>query len=329
MGLISHMVDNANGMLDDVAASTFTTIVTAAGATIAAMATLAIVLVGINIVVQYRPFHPGQVLVILIKLVAITAIGLKWGEFYKIASAVESAMNAIGTSVLGGFSGGGGGGSVETSLAQSVDDFIDKFSITANTALEPLSWMAGALMSVLVTILLALIGCAIGLALIFAKVMITVYLSLAPLFIAMWMFDATKDYFHRWLQSIVTYMLYPVVIATVLGGVVRFVSNYVEDLSVSPTGTIAEFIPFIAALLVMIVVVAFIPFIVNSLSGTIAAPGPGMAGLTGARMVGNAKAAEQSPVAQATTAKDREYGGLARDGAKSLASRIAARSARF
>ena len=328
MGLISHMVDNANGMLDDVASSTFNTIVSAAGTTIAAMATLAIVLAGINIIVQYRPFHPGQVLVILIKLVAITAIGLKWGEFYKIASAVESAMNAIGATVLGSFTGGGGG-SVETSLAQSVDDFIDTFSVTANTALEPLSWMAGALMSVLVTILLALIGCAVGLSLIFAKVMITVYLSLAPIFIALWIFDATKDYFHRWLQSTVTYMLYPVVIATVLGGVVRFVSNYIEDLSVSPTGTIAEFIPFIAALLVMIVVVAFIPFIVNSLSGTIAAPGPGLAGLTGARMVGNARAATQTPIAQGAAAKAREYASLAQEGGKSLATRIAARSARF
>ena len=328
MGLISGLVDSADGMLDSVASSTFGTIVTAAGTTIAAMATLAIVLTGINIIVQYRPFHPGQVLVILIKLVAITAIGLKWGEFYKIASAVESAMNGIGSTILGSFSGGGGG-DVSNTLAESVDRFISDFSNTANTALEPLSWMAGALMSVLVTILLALIGCAVGLALIFSKVMITVYLSLAPIFIALWMFDATKDYFHRWLQSTVTYMLYPVVIATVLGGVVRLVKNYIDDLSASPTGTIAEFIPFIAALLVMIVVVAFIPFIVNSLSGTIAAPGPGMAGLTGARMVGNARAATQTPIAQKTAATAREYANLAQEGGKSLATRIAARSARF
>lgn len=329
MGLVSGLVDSANGMLDGVAESTFTTIVGAAGTTAAAMATLALVLVGVNIIVQYRPFHPGQVLVLAIKLVAISWIGLKWSEFYKIASAVETAMNSIGAAILGSFSGAGGGGGVSSTLAGSVDDFIAEFATSANNALEPLSWMAGALMSVAVTFLLAVIGSLVGLALIFAKVMVTVYLSLAPVFIALWIFDATKDYFHRWLQSAVTYMLYPVVIATVLGGIVRLVSAYIATLSTSVSGSISEFVPFIAALLVMIVVVVFIPYIVNSLAGSFAAPGPGAAAFIAARMAKSAAGAATSRPAQAGVQKAREYGNLASAGAKSLATRIAERSARY
>lgn len=329
MGLVSGLVDSADGMLTDVAQSTFTTIVGATGDTVAAMATLALVLVGVNIMVQYRPFHPGQVLVLAIKLVAISWIGLKWGEFYKIAGAVETAMNSIGGAVLGGFSGAGGGGDVSNTLASSVDDFISEFSTSANNALEPLSWMAGALMSVVVTILLAIIGCAVGLALIFAKVMVTVYLSLAPIFIALWIFDATKDYFHRWFQSTVTYMLYPVVIATVLGGIVRLVSAYIATLSTSVTGSISEFIPFIAALLVMIVVVVLIPYIVNSLAGSFAAPGPGAAAFIASRMARNTSAAARSQPVQAGVQKAREYGNLAAAGAKSLATRVAERTSRY
>jgi type IV secretion system protein VirB6 len=339
--LVSGLVDAADGMLDGVAESTFTTIITAAGTTTAAMATLALVLLGVNIIVQYRPFHPGQVLVVAIKLVAIAWIGLKWNQFSAIAGAVETAMNTIGAVILGGFDGTGGGtggGTVQATLATSIDAFISRFSAASGKALEPLSYYTGALMSILVMVLLSIIGGMVGLALIFAKVMVTVYLSLAPVFIALWIFDATKDYFHRWLQSTVTYMLYPLVIATVLGGIIRLVSKYLTDISANPGASVAEFIPFITALLIMVVVVAFIPYIVNSLAGSLSAPGPGAAALAARQMVSNTRGAANFMFSSERRAQSGERTRVQagpRDtnatgtGAKSLAARIAERSARF
>ena len=338
--LVSGLVDAARTLLDGTAESTFTAIVTSTGALTAAMATLALVLLGVNIIVQYRPFHPGQVLVIAIKLVAIAWIGLRWGQFSAISGTVELAMDRIGSAVLTNFDGSApGGGAIETTLAGAIDDFISKTTDASAVALDRLGNFAAALMSVFVMVLLSIIGGMVGLALIFAKVMVTVYLSLAPIFIALWIFDATKDYFHRWLQSTVTYMLYPLVIATVLGGIVRFISNYLDIIANNPDdSTIMGFIPFITALLIMVVVVAFIPYIVNSLAGTLSAPGPGAAALVARQMGRNTLSAANSTVSAARVAQGGVRTGVqtaARaanatvTGAKSLATRIAERSARF
>lgn len=326
MAYVSDLVDSADGMLDAVAESTFMAIAGAGGDLLAAMATLSVVMLGVNIIVQYRPIGAGQALTLAIKLILIGIIARNWSNFQAITGAVETAMNTIAGAILTDFRGGGGGGNVSASLAQAIDEFIADFAARANTALEPLGWMAGAMMSLLVTFLLSVIGAVAGLALIFAKVMITVYLGIAPIFIALWIFESTTDYFHRWLQSAVSYMIYPVVVATVLGAIVRLTSGYIASMSGSVGATIAEFIPFIIALMVMIVVIMFIPFIVNSLSGSFAAPGPGMA----ARGAGNAGGAVANNRATRWM-RGAAVAGVAATGRgiEGLASRMAARSSRF
>lgn len=326
MGVVSGLVDTADGMLDSVAASNFSAIVGAMGNLTALMATLALVLVGINVVMQYRPTQPGQVLVVAIKLVAISAIGLKWGEFHKIAGAVQSAMDGIGGAILAGTHNGGGGG-VGGTLAGAIDDLISRVAVATNNALSNLSWYGGLLLAAIIAILLAIIGCVAGLALIFSKVVVMVYISLAPIFIALWIFDATSDYFHKWLQATISYMLYPPVVAAVLGGMIRLISAYISGFSTSVSGSIAEFIPFLVALMVMIVVSSLIPQIVNALSGAVSAAGP-VAALRGFASAPAKVASSGRDLASSAKGVAKGASAMASQ-TSSLASRIAARAGKF
>ena len=108
-------------------------------------------------------------------------------------------------------------------------------------------------MSVIITFSLGSIAALAALLLIFGQVMVTIYLGIAPIFIALRMFEATKDYFNRWLQGAVSYMLYPLVTAVMLGGLIRIVMGYMETLNSSLTESVSDFTPFIACLIIMAV----------------------------------------------------------------------------
>lgn len=339
MGMVTDLVSTADGMLGSAASTMFGDIVTVAGPLIAAMSTLAVVLLAVNVMVQWRPFTPAQLLTMVVKLLIVGYVGLQWSNFNVIYDAISKGTDSLAGVILGGYGSapapsGGGTIVVSSTLAGAVDNFLTEFSTRSNAALEPLSWYGSALMGVLITLLISLIGCAAALILLFSKVMLSVFVGIAPVFIALSIFEATKDYFHRWLQSTITFLIYPIVIAGVLGAITRFVQAYIGMLSTDVSSSISAFIPFIASLLIMLTAIIFIPIIVNGLSGMIATPNPVVAGLA-LKSMGSAAAqySGANKVASAATGaavgKVREYGGLARDGGLSLASRIAARTARF
>ncbi|MDQ1902192.1 type IV secretion system protein [Paracoccus sp. WLY502] len=337
MGVIEEFVSRAQGQLDDVAQSSFGAVLDGMGALTATMATLAVVMLGVNMVLQYRPMSAGQIVVTFIKLIAIGSIGLVWGQFNLIASAVEGGVDSIAANLLGKF---GGGEVPSNNLAGAMDDFITSFSDKANKVMEPMGWMGGAIMSVLIFTSMGTLAALAALLLIFGQVMVTIYLGIAPIFIALSMFEVTKDYFNRWLQGAVSYMLYPLVTAIMLGGLIRIVSGYMTSLDTSITESVSDFIPFIACMVIMTVCTLCIPMIVSSLSGMIMSVTPTQAAIAavGAKAAGSlaGNAAAASPPARAAAfvgqkamQQGANYGELALAGSRNLAHRIAERSAKY
>jgi len=337
MGVVEDIVGSAKDQLDTVAESSFGAVLDGMGDLAAIMATLAVVMLGVNMILQYRPMSAGQIVVTFIKLIAIGSIGLVWGQFNMIASAVENGMDNIAAHLLGQF---GGSRVPSNNLAGAMDTFISTFAEKANQVLEPMGWMAGAIMSMVVFVSMGTIAALAALLLIFGQVMVTVYLGIAPIFIVLSMFEVTKDYFNRWLQGAVSYMLYPLVTAVMLGGLIRIVMGYMDTLSTSITESVADFIPFVACMVIMIVCTLCIPMIVSSLSGMIMAVTPTQAALAAAGAGGLASMAAKktatsaagravSAGAKKATAGAQSYGQLATAGAQSLAHRVAARSAKY
>lgn len=338
MGLTNDFVTNASSQLDAVAQLGFNSIAGGINGVAAAAATLALVVIGINIVVQYRPMPLGGILWTMVKLVLIVAVGLQWSEFSKITNAVQLGMDRIAAGLLGQFAGSTTSGTGASSLAQAIDNFIVSFATKANHAMEPMSWFAGAMMSTLITFLMAIVAAACALIIVFAKVIIAVYLSVAPIFIACWIFEATKDYFTRWLQATLSYMLYPVIVAAVLGGMIRIISGFVDTLNANATESISDFIPFIACMIIMIISVIFIPTIVNSLSGMIQSASPFAAAAGGAVMgalamrggsMAAGKARELAPLVAAGTKQQVQNIALGMNKAENFAGKAWARSRKY
>lgn len=337
MGVVEEFVSRAQGELDNVAQSSFGAVLDGMGNLAAVMATLAVIMLGVNMILQYRPMSAGQILVTFIKLIAIGSIGLVWGQFNMIASAVEGGVDSIAANLLGKF---GGGEVPSNNLAAAMDAFIADFADKANKVMEPMGWMAGAVMGVVITVSMSGLAALAALLLIFGQVMVTIYLGIAPIFIVLSMFELTKDYFNRWLQGAVSYMLYPLVTAVMLGGLIRIVTGFMDTLNRSMTESIADFIPFIACMFIMTVCTLCIPMIVSSLSGMIMAVTHTQAALAtvGAKAAGSlatktavnsAAGRAASFVGQKAAQRAENYGELAMAGSRHLAQRIAERSAKY
>jgi type IV secretion system protein VirB6 len=131
-----------------------------------------------------------------------------------------------------------------------------------------MNWMAGAMMSVLMTVLVAVLSGAAALMLVLSKMVVTLLIEIAPLMITLTLFKVTQDYFNRWLSALIAWSIYPIVIAgvfSVIFGLLNMLQVAVG--SADEVTTIGTAIPFLAMILLSLVLIYFIPAIVRTLSG--------------------------------------------------------------
>lgn len=264
MSLVASLVDTATDQLSAAGASQFGLTAGAVGGILQVAATLAIILVCVNALLQFRPLPIGDAMILIVKLLLISQFATVWSQFDVVASAVVSGMNSIAGAMLGG----------GDTLAGAFDDMLDRLATSANTTLDQLGTFSRAVMSAIFFLLNALTAAVAGLILIFALVMITIHIGMAPIFIGLSIFKATSDYFFMWLKSTLSYTLYPVVIAAVLGSMIRLTQGVVDGLDPTNVSTLGALVPFFAILIIMIATILLIPMIVTGLSGTISAAGP-------------------------------------------------------
>jgi len=210
----------------------------------------------------------GDVVILCIKLIMIAQFATVWSQFNSIASAIINGMDSIAGAMLAGTSNPNAG------LAAAFDDMLDRLATSANTTMDQLSYMSRAVMSAVFMGLHAITAAVAGLILIFALVMITIHIGLAPIFIGLSIFRATSDFFFQWLRSTLSYVLYPIVIAAVLGAMIRLTQGMVDNLDPTNISSIATLIPFLTILIIMIFTILLIPMIVSGLSGMVSAAGP-------------------------------------------------------
>lgn len=268
MTMVSLLVETAQQQLSDAGQSQFGMTAAAIGSTLQIGATLAIILVFLNALLQFRPQPVGDVVILCIKLIMIAQFATVWSQFNSIASAIINGMDSIAGAMLAGASNPNAG------LAAAFDDMLDRLATSANTTMDQLSYMSRAVMSAVFMGLHAITAAVAGLILIFALVMITIHIGLAPIFIGLSIFRATSDFFFQWLRSTLSYVLYPIVIAAVLGAMIRLTQGMVDNLDPTNISSIATLIPFLTILIIMIFTILLIPMIVSGLSGMVSAAGP-------------------------------------------------------
>lgn len=281
MGVVSWMVGSADSFLASAAESQFGAVASNIGTITLLMVTLSLIGLCINMAFQYRSMDGATFFWYLLKLTLIGFFAFNWTRFNAVANAVIGGLDYIAGALVASVGGGGAGAS---HFAGEFDDLIEQFSAYLNAIGNNLGWMTGAILGGIGLILLSILGFMTGIVLIFAKMMLSLMLGLAPVMIALSLFDATKDFFHRWVSTTVSYAFYPVVIAAMFSTVVGMANALLDQVGDPASATnIGSLIPFFVMIFLAKGFVAATPLIVRGLSGNfMVVAGPAVAAGTAA-----------------------------------------------
>ena len=272
MGVVSWMVDTTDNFLDDAAQTTFGNVAGQIGGIVALGSTLAVIAVFINMAFQYKSMDGRTAFWFAFKLMLITMFSLNWVQFNSVASPIIDGLDHLAGGMVASLGGGGAGAGY---FANAFDDLIEEFGNYLNAAGDNMHWMAGAMIGAIGAFLLGVIGALCGMVLIFAKIMMAFMIGIAPIMIALSLFDITKDYFHRWLSATVSYALYPVVIAGVFSTVIGMSRSLMTELG-DPSGAsnIGALVPFFMMMFLAGGMIIATPLIVRTISGNFLMAGP-------------------------------------------------------
>lgn len=291
MSVVSFIVDEAQGFLDDSAETQFGAIAATVGTVTTVAVTLVLMLVAINMIFQYRSMDGRSALWLGFKIVMIGIFAQNWTQFNVLSSAILNGIDSIAGSLIAAVGGGAPGPS--GTYAEEFDRMIARFGDYLNAAGEELNWMAGAILSNLGVFLLSLLGALAAFLMVASRLMIALLLGLAPIMIFLTLFDVTKDYFARWLTALVSFAMYPIIIAGVFStitGVSTSMLGELGDPAAAPN--IGALVPFFMMVLMAKGFILATPFIVRAISGNIMMPAIS-GGLGGSYAFGRALAGSQ------------------------------------
>lgn len=271
MSVVSYIVDEAQGFLDDAAETQFGAVAATVGTITTLGVTLVLILVAINMVFQYRSMDGRTAFWLGVKIVLIGIFAQNWTQFNALSAAILNGIDSIAGSLIAAVGGGAPGPS--GTYAEEFDRMIARFGDYLNAAGEELNWMAGAILSNLGVFLLSLLGALAAFLMVASRLMIALLLGLAPIMIFLTLFDVTKDYFARWLTAVVSFAMYPIIIAGVFSTITGVSASLLSELGdPAAAPNIGALVPFFMMVLMAKGFIIATPFIVRAISGNIMMP---------------------------------------------------------
>lgn len=270
MTVVAPIVDSAETFLENAARSTFLGLVEASGTLVGYMAVLAVSLVGINMMLQLRPMAWTNCIGLIIKLSLIGIFAWNWNQFWAVANGILSAIEATAGGILASSGNGMNGPAITDGFASAIDDMLDSFSTAATTIGREMGGFFGTMIMMgILSLLIGSVAAVSALMILFPKVVITVLLGLAPIMIAMTLFEATKGFFERWLAACISWSLYPLFIASIFSIMLSMGNDMINRIGTDSYDSIGAFLPFIVLMILILLCVALLPTIVGSVSGNL------------------------------------------------------------
>ena len=291
MSVVTYFVETSQGYLDTAAETQFGAVAATVGTILVLGTTLVVILVCINMIYQYRAMDGRTAFWLAVKVGLIGIFATNWVQFNAFSSAILSGIDSIAGSLVASVGGGTPGPS--GTFAEEFDRLIAELGEYLNAAGSQLNWMAGALLDVLGVLLLSILGGLAAFILVASRLMIALLIGIAPVMIFLTFFEVTKDYFTRWLSALVSFALYPIVVAGVFATITGVAAALIGELG-DPEGAsnIGALIPFFMMVLMAKGFIIATPFIVRAISGNIMMPALS-AGLGGAHGFGRALGGSQ------------------------------------
>jgi len=271
MSVITFFVETADNFLEDAAETQFGAVASNIGSLIVLAMVILVILVFINMAYQYRSMDGRQAFWLAIKLVLVGIFATDWVQFNSFARAVLNGIDSVAGSLIASVGGGAPGPS--GTFAEEFDGIIEEFSNYLNVIGDNMHWMMGALIGAIGTVLLSLLGGLAAFFLIAARLMIALLLGLAPIMIFLTLFEVTKDYFTRWLSALISFAIYPIVIAGVFATIIGVSNSLIAELG-DPSGAqnIGAVLPFFIMVFMAKGFIIATPFLVRAISGNIVMP---------------------------------------------------------
>lgn len=271
MSVVTYFVETSQGFLDTAAETQFGAVAATIGTILVLGATLVVVLVFINMIYQYRAMDERTAFWLAAKIGLIGVFATNWVEFNALSSAVLNGIDSVAGSLVASVGGGTPGPS--GTFAEEFDRLIAELGEYLNAAGSELNWMAGSLLDVLGVLLLSILGGLAAFILVASRLMIALLIGIAPVMIFLTLFDVTKDYFARWLSALISFALYPIVVAGVFATITGVASALIGELGdPEDAANIGALIPFFMMVLMAKGFIIATPFIVRAISGNIMMP---------------------------------------------------------
>ena len=271
MSIVTFFVSTAEDYLDSAAETQFGAVAATVGTLLTVSATLVIIMILLNMIFQVRTIDGRTAFWLVVKLTLIALFAQNWTEFNRLADGILSGIDSIAGSLVASVGGGEPGPS--GTFAEEFDQLIEELGGYLYAAGANLNWMAGALLDTLGVLLLSILGGLAAFLMVASRLMISLLIGMAPVMIFLTMFEVTKDYFARWLSAVISFAIYPVVIAGIFATIVGVAQALIARLGdPADASSIGALIPFFMMVLMAKGFIVATPFIVRGISGNIVMP---------------------------------------------------------
>ncbi len=189
----------------------------------------------------------------LFRVFVIYTLATSWGDFQAfIYTAANETPTAIGNIIVQKIGDAGSVGTTNAAIEQALSNVylvgVDAASKLTSHAgwTNPGPYIYGALVWVAVGLFVAFAAFVV----IFAKIMLWVMLSLAPVFIVLLLFNASSRYFNGWLTATVQFVIVPIIVYALLGFFLSIIKDAVQalnDSNATTTTTLKEIAPVVLA----------------------------------------------------------------------------------
>lgn len=271
MSVVTYFVETAEGYLNSAAETQFGSVAATVGTLIVIAATLLVAFVFVNMVFQVRSMDGRTAFWLAVKITLVGIFATNWIQLNYFSQGILNGIDSIAGALVASVGGGTPGPS--GTFAEEFDTLIDELGTYLNAAGSELNWMAGAMLDILGVLMLSILGGLAAFILVASRLMIALLIGLAPIMIFLTLFDVTKDYFARWLSALISFAMYPIVVAGVFATITGVAGALITELG-DPAGAsnIGALIPFFMMILMAKGFIIATPFIVRAISGNIVMP---------------------------------------------------------
>ncbi|MEN8950651.1 type IV secretion system protein [Planktotalea arctica] len=271
MSVVTYFVQTAEGYLNTAAETQFGSVAATVGTLINLASIILVIMVFINMAYQYRSMDGRTAFWLAVKITLVGVFALNWTQFNSFSTAILNGIDSIAGALVASVGGGSPGPS--GTFAEEFDRLIEELGDYLNAAGSELNWMAGAMLDILGVLMLSILGGLAAFILVASRLMIALLIGMAPIMIFLTLFEVTKDYFARWLSALISFALYPIVVAGVFATITGVASALITELG-DPEGAsnIGALIPFFMMILMAKGFIIATPFIVRAVSGNIVMP---------------------------------------------------------